>query len=44
LGLAYQNLERWKDAAAAHQTAADLNHDDPDIPEALAYAKSKAAE
>lgn len=44
LGIAYQSLNRWKDAAEAYQAALKLNHTDKGLEEALDYAKQKAAE
>ena len=44
LGIAYQSLNRWKDAAEAYQTALKLKHTDKGLEEAIDYAKQKAAD
>jgi GlpG protein len=42
LGLAYQRLDRWEEAAAAYKTAARLKPDDAKIRDALASAQRRA--
>ncbi len=44
LGLAYQELDRWDEAAAAYQSASNLSHNDKTTQEALDFAKSMVAE
>jgi membrane associated rhomboid family serine protease len=44
LGIAYQKLDRWDEAAAAYQTACELARDDKSMQQALAYAKWKSAQ
>ena len=44
LGIAYQKLDRWKEAAAAYQAACGLTRDDKNVQQALAYATWKAAQ
>ena len=42
LGVAYQRLDRWKEAAGAYKSALDLNGNKEEIQKALAYARWRA--
>ena len=44
LGIAYQELERWDEAAAAYRAACALARDDKSKQQTLAYAEWKAAQ